>query len=518
MAALVDDLRARIAEVEQGGGETARARHVGRGKLLPRERVRTLLDPGSPFLELSQLAAHGMYDDVIPAAGHHHRRRPRRGARVRDRLQRRDGEGRHLLPDDGEEAPARAGDRAREQPAVHLPRRFRRREPAEPGRRVPRPRPLRPHLLQPGDDVGGRHPADRRRDGLVHRRRRVRAGDVRRVDHRQRAGHDLPRRPAAREGRDRRDRHRRGARRRRRAHARVGRRRPLRARTTITRSRSRGASSASSIASKTRRARRRAAGRAALRRRRALRRHQRRHPQAVRRARGDRARSSTAATSTSSRRATARRSSPASRASARLSGRHRRQQRRAVLASPRRRARTSSSCAASAASRSCSCRTSPASWSASKYEAGGIAKDGAKMVTAVSCAHVPKFTVIIGGSYGAGNYGMCGRAFNPRFLWMWPNARISVMGGEQAASVLATIRRDAHRGEGRHVERRRRGGVQGADPRAVRARRPSVLRERAAVGRRRDRSRPTRAACSGSRCPRRSTRRSSRRRFGVFRM
>jgi 3-methylcrotonyl-CoA carboxylase beta subunit len=83
-----------------------------------------------------------------------------------------------------------------------------------------------------------------------------------------------------------------------------------------------------------------------------------------------------------------------------------------------------------------------------KYEAGGIAKDGAKMVTAVSCAKVPKFTVIIGGSYGAGNYGMCGRAFNPRFLWMWPNARISVMGGEQAATVLATIRRDAIDGKG----------------------------------------------------------------------
>jgi 3-methylcrotonyl-CoA carboxylase beta subunit len=77
-----------------------------------------------------------------------------------------------------------------------------------------------------------------------------------------------------------------------------------------------------------------------------------------------------------------------------------------------------------------------------KYESGGIAKDGAKMVTAVSCARVPKFTVILGGSFGAGNYGMCGRAFNPRFLWTWPNARISVMGGEQAASVLATVKRD----------------------------------------------------------------------------
>jgi 3-methylcrotonyl-CoA carboxylase beta subunit len=76
------------------------------------------------------------------------------------------------------------------------------------------------------------------------------------------------------------------------------------------------------------------------------------------------------------------------------------------------------------------------------YEAGGIAKDGAKMVTAVACAQVPKITVIVGGSYGAGNYGMCGRAYGPRFLFMWPNARISVMGGEQAASVLATVKRD----------------------------------------------------------------------------
>jgi 3-methylcrotonyl-CoA carboxylase beta subunit len=77
-----------------------------------------------------------------------------------------------------------------------------------------------------------------------------------------------------------------------------------------------------------------------------------------------------------------------------------------------------------------------------KYEAGGIAKDGAKMVTAVATSKVPKFTVIVGGSFGAGNYGMCGRAYAPRFLWMWPNARISVMGGEQAASVLATVRRE----------------------------------------------------------------------------
>ncbi len=77
-----------------------------------------------------------------------------------------------------------------------------------------------------------------------------------------------------------------------------------------------------------------------------------------------------------------------------------------------------------------------------EYENRGIARDGAKLVTAVACSTVPKFTVVIGGSFGAGNYGMCGRAYDPRFLWMWPNARISVMGGEQAASVLATVKRD----------------------------------------------------------------------------
>ena len=89
-----------------------------------------------------------------------------------------------------------------------------------------------------------------------------------------------------------------------------------------------------------------------------------------------------------------------------------------------------------------------------RYEAGGIAKDGAKLVTAVACANVPKITLIVGGSFGAGNYGMCGRAYSPRFLFMWPNARISVMGGEQAASVLATLRRDALEGGGARMARR----------------------------------------------------------------
>jgi acetyl-CoA carboxylase carboxyltransferase component len=86
-----------------------------------------------------------------------------------------------------------------------------------------------------------------------------------------------------------------------------------------------------------------------------------------------------------------------------------------------------------------------------QYERGGIAKDGAKMVHAVANSTVPKFTVIIGGSFGAGNYGMCGRAYSPRFLWMWPNARISVMGGEQAAGVLTTVKRDQLAREGREL-------------------------------------------------------------------
>ena len=135
-----------------------------------------------------------------------------------------------------------------------------------------------------------------------------------------------------------------------------------------------------------------------------------------------------------------------------------------------------------------------------EYEAGGIAKDGAKLVTAVSCARVPKLTVIVGGSFGAGNYGMCGRAYSPRFLFMWPNARISVMGGEQAATVMA----DGRPARGRRVAAR-----------AVRAPGPPVLRDRAALGRRRDRParHPRRArarALGAARTPRwRSARRPS---------
>jgi 3-methylcrotonyl-CoA carboxylase beta subunit len=114
-----------------------------------------------------------------------------------------------------------------------------------------------------------------------------------------------------------------------------------------------------------------------------------------------------------------------------------------------------------------------------KYENEGIARNGAKMVTAVATAAVPKFTVIIGGSFGAGNYGMCGRAFSPRFMWMWPNARISVMGGDQAASVLATVKRDG-------IEARAAAGAPKKKP-------PSSSRSRSSTNIRATRTTPPRA-------------------------
>ena len=137
-----------------------------------------------------------------------------------------------------------------------------------------------------------------------------------------------------------------------------------------------------------------------------------------------------------------------------------------------------------------------------EYENKGIARDGAKLVTAVACSVVPKFTVVIGGSFGAGNYGMCGRAYDPRFLWMWPNARISVMGGEQAASVLAEVRRP----DDAESER----GVQGADPRPVRARRARRTTPPPGSGTTGSSTRSTPAGCSAWALPRPPTRRSRR--------
>ncbi len=123
-----------------------------------------------------------------------------------------------------------------------------------------------------------------------------------------------------------------------------------------------------------------------------------------------------------------------------------------------------------------------------RYEAGGIAKDGAKLVTAVACARTPKITLIVGGSFGAGNYGMCGRAFGPRFLFTWPNARISVMGGEQAASVLATLRRDALEGQGKSWPAEQEEAFKAPIRARYDDRGLALFRHRAAVGRRRDRA------------------------------
>jgi 3-methylcrotonyl-CoA carboxylase beta subunit len=123
-----------------------------------------------------------------------------------------------------------------------------------------------------------------------------------------------------------------------------------------------------------------------------------------------------------------------------------------------------------------------------KYENEGIARHGAKMVTAVATANVPKFTIIIGGSFGAGNYGMCGRAYSPRFLWMWPNARISVMGGEQAASVLATVKRDGIELKGGSWSKDEEEAFKAPIRQQYEDQGPSVLRNRAPVGRRHHRS------------------------------
>ena len=170
-----------------------RQAHGARQAAAARARARAAR-PGQPVPRV--LATRGVrhVQGQHRRGGHHHRHRPRQRPGMRDRVQRRDGQGRHLLSADREETPARAGHRARQRPAVHLPGRLRRRQPAQPVRRVSRSRPLRAHLLQPGDDVGAGHPADRRGDGLVHGGRRVCARDVGRVDHRPRAGDDLPRR------------------------------------------------------------------------------------------------------------------------------------------------------------------------------------------------------------------------------------------------------------------------------------------------------------------------------------
>ena len=210
-------------------GARPRAARRARQALAARPRRR----PDRPRLALPGIVAARRRRHVRrgdPRRRPDHRHRPRLRPARDDRLQRRHGEGRHLLSDDGEEASSRPGDRAGEPAALHLPGRFRRRQPAAPDRGVSRPRSFRPHLLQPGPHVGGGHPADRLRHGRLHGGRRLCAGHERRDRHREGAGDDLPRRAASGEGCHRRDRQRRGTGRRRGACPPFGRRRPLRAR------------------------------------------------------------------------------------------------------------------------------------------------------------------------------------------------------------------------------------------------------------------------------------------------
>ncbi len=228
MEGLLAELRERTALVAAGGGERATERHRSRGKLTARERIDLLVDPGTAFLELNALAAWDIYDGQAPAAG------------IVTGIGVIEGRCCVVVAND---ATVKGGSyfpltvkkhlRAQEvaeqnQLAVRLPRRLGRRVPAPAGRRLPRPRALRTDLLQPGAPLRQEHRAGRRRDGLLHRGRRVRPGDERRDDHRRGNRHHLHRRPAAREGSNRRGRDGRGARRRSTAHAALRRRRPLR--------------------------------------------------------------------------------------------------------------------------------------------------------------------------------------------------------------------------------------------------------------------------------------------------
>ena len=207
------------------------------------------------------------------------------------------------------------------------------------------------------------------------------------------------------------------------------------------------------------------------------------------------------------------------RASVRLSGRRSSPTTASCSPSRRSRARISSSWRRSAVSRCCSCRTSAGFIVGKKYENAGIAKDGAKLVTAVATSAVPKLTLLIGGSFGAGNYGMCGRAYGPRFLWSWPNSRISVMGGEQAASVLATVRRDALEAQGKSWSAQEEEALQGSRPATqFEHAGQSLLRDRAAVGRWHHRPGADAPACWAWVCAAALNAPIGATRFGVFRM
>ena len=447
MEALVAELRERRALARDGGGAEAQARQRAQGKLTVRERLDRLLDPGTPFLELSPLAAWDLYEGDAPGAG------------LVTGVGRVSGREVLVVANDatvkgGTYFPLTVKKHLRAQevalenrlPCVYL---------VDSGGAF---LPLQADVFPDREHFGRiffnqarmsarRHRAGGRRDGLVHGRRGLRAGDVGRDDHRQGHGHHLPGRAAAREGRHRRGRDRRSARRGRRAHAPVGCRRLLRGER-----RGRAAPGAHGDLD---RARDDVPGRGS------------RSPRSRRPTIRPR--------STASSREDLRKSCDVREVIARLVDGSRFDEFKAryaptvvtgfarlhgylvgivanngVLFSE-------SALKATHFIELCDQRSVPLVFLQNitgfivgqQYERAGIAKDGAKLVHAVATARVPKFTVVIGGSFGAGNYGMCGRAYDPRLLWMWPNARISVMGGEQAAGVLVTVKRDQLARQGR---------------------------------------------------------------------
>ena len=512
----VDDLRAKAAEIALGGDAKSRERHAARGKLLPRERVDGLLDPGSPFLEIGQLAAFGMYDGEAPAAG------------MIAGIGRVSGQECMIVANDatvkgGTYYPMTVKKHLRAQeialqnrlPCIYLvdsggaflPRQdevFPDREHfgriffnqanmsaqgiaqiavvmgscTAGGAYVPAMSDETVIVKNQGTIFLGGPPLVKAAIGEVVSAEELGGGDVHTrlsgvADHL--ADDDRHALAIAR-----------------RIVASLNRTKPE----TVTLEPQRGA---------------------ALRPEGDLRRDPARHEEALRRARGHRP---------DRRRLAARRVQGALRrdpghrlrAPVRHAGRDHRQQRHPVLGERAEGRALHRALLRSGACRCCSCRTSPASWSARRYENAGIARDGAKMVTAVATAQVPKLTVLIGGSFGAGNYGMCGRAYSPRFLWMWPNARISVMGGEQASAVLATVKRDGIEARGGTLVGRGRTRLQGAAARAVRAPGPSLLRHAPGCGTTASSTRPTRGACSASRSSATLNAPIPATKFGVFRM
>ena len=476
MRELVDQLRERLATARQGGSESARRKHTDRGKLLVRDRVDRLLDPGSPFLELSPLAAYGMYGAGLE--------RRLRGAERRDRHRHRPDQRPRcvVVANDatvkgGTYYPITVKKHLRAQTVAsdnHLPcvylvdsggaflpmqdevfpdrEHFGRiffNQANLSGRGIPQVASVMGSCT-----AGGAYVPAMSDETVI-----VKAGD------------DLPRRAAAGEGRDRRGRHRRGARRRRRPRPHLRRRRPPR-----------------------RGRRPRAVDRPLDRRHPAAPGPQPSrasshldHPTVARREPHDDPETLHDVVPPDTRtpydvREVIRRVVDASRfhefkrlygetlvcGFARIWGHE------VGIVANNGILFSESALKGAHFIQLCNQRGIPLVFLQNitgfmvgrEYENRGIARDGAKLVTAVACSVVPKFTVVIGGSFGAGNYGMCGRAYDPRFLWMWPNARISVMGGEQAASVLREGSRAAARRRARTRRRSRPRSATSTRPRA----------------------------------------------------